>query len=499
MSLRAGDHLDRYKLVAPVGEGGQGSVWKAIDEGGDRLVALKLHRLSREEAAGATRLPSQESEETHRERLRREAQALRQLDHPSLVRCLGMFEDYERDVLGLVLEWIEGSTLTVAARAPTMTDEHRMWVLGHLVRALGYMHQSGMVHRDLKFSNVLVSPMFWQYPSEPATIKLVDLGVAAPVGNPDPLTRAGGVVGTVAYLAPERVVPVNGQLSGATTASDVFAFGVLGWRLLTGQHPAGLSLGANVVRFLSTYELCLQGSQPWPIKGAVEGPWGDVLRRCLPLRPENRLDSAVAVVDLLDGRRERPSVPVRLPGAHVTAPLRQYEGAPSDAPRVPTAPDDQMPTTMLQAYPGPGHDQLPTTMMPAIPGPMPPPPVPPSTRAPAQPRRGHETFLQPVKPPSPEAWNSAPPPSFVAPPTASSLYANGIVPPGMAPPGMAPPGMVPPGMMAPGMMPPGMMPPVMAAPVAAPSGGSAWKVIVGVAVALLVAVMIAGGAALLLR
>ncbi|RYE92204.1 MAG: serine/threonine protein kinase, partial [Myxococcales bacterium] len=209
MSLKAGDQLDRYKLVAPVGEGGQGSVWKAIDEGGDRLVALKLHRLSRDQDGGSTRLPSQESEETHRERLRREAQALRQLDHPSLVRCLGMFEDYERDVLGLVLEWIEGSTLTVAARAPTMTDEHRMWVLGHLVRALAYMHQSGMVHRDLKFSNVLVSPMFWQYPSEPATIKLVDLGVAAPVGNPDPLTRAGGVVGTVAYLAPERIVPTT--------------------------------------------------------------------------------------------------------------------------------------------------------------------------------------------------------------------------------------------------------------------------------------------------
>ncbi len=442
MSLKPGDLLDRYKLLAPVGEGGQGSVWKALDERGDRLVALKLHRLSRDE--GAARKQSQESEETHRERLRREAQALRSLDHPSLVRCMGMFEDYEHDILGLVLEWIEGSTLTVAARSADMTEAHRMWVLGHLVRALAHMHQLGLVHRDLKFSNVLVSPLFWQYPSEAANIKLVDLGVAAPVGNPDPLTSAGGVVGTIAYLSPERIVPVNGAVSGATTASDVFAFVVLGWRLLSGQHPTGQPLGANILRFLTTYEMCLQSGDRWPLAGQVEGPWGEVLRQCLPLRPEARLESAVAVVDLLDGRR--PSVAMRTPGAHTTAPLRQYEAAPAGASpaNLPGA-SPAAATIAFAAAPSPtappapvAADQLPTTAMPAFPPPAlmaePVQPAMPPRQPPAASggrNAPHATFLQPVRPPSPGAWQAAPPASFVPPPMPAPPF--GGPPPGFVP------------------------------------------------------------------
>ncbi len=91
MEISAGARIDRYLLVEPLGEGGQGSVWKAVDAlDASRVVALKLVSIA-------------QTKPTHLERVRREARALAKLEHPSLVRCHGLFEDFKASVLGLVL------------------------------------------------------------------------------------------------------------------------------------------------------------------------------------------------------------------------------------------------------------------------------------------------------------------------------------------------------------------------------------------------------------
>ena len=103
VQLAAGDVLDRYRLVAKLGSGGQGAVWRASDPmRGGAPVALKLLALAH---AGRTDL----------DRLRREARALAQLRHPSIVGCHGLFEDVRRDLVGLVLDFVEGSSRTRAA------------------------------------------------------------------------------------------------------------------------------------------------------------------------------------------------------------------------------------------------------------------------------------------------------------------------------------------------------------------------------------------------
>lgn len=291
--LRTGAQLDRFILQQAVAEGGQGAVWRAIDPSRpNESVALKL--LS---------VPFDEQDDeftTEVARLRREAEALRQLAHPSLVRCHGMFVDQRAQVMGLVLDWIEGQSLTTAAREQAMTETHKQWVLTHVLRALAYLHSRSVVHRDIKFGNVLVSNLFWTSPSNPETVKLVDLGVAVLIGNPDPLTRVGAVIGTSAYVPPELVMGGKDAKRNASPSGDVFAFGVFGWRLFTGQHPSGLASNANFLQFLMAYESIVAGQAQWPSAGSVDGAWGIALRACLSISPELRPADAGAVVTLLE-------------------------------------------------------------------------------------------------------------------------------------------------------------------------------------------------------
>jgi eukaryotic-like serine/threonine-protein kinase len=317
LAIVAGTQLDRYRLLEPVGEGSQGSVWKAVDPSRpNEPVALKLAPIPPGGASGP-----------ELERIRREAGALGRLNHPSLVRCHGLFEDYRNEVLGVVLEWVDGQSLTTAARDRQMTPAHKMWLLGHLVRALAYVHGAGVVHRDIKFGNVVVSHGFWAQPQRPEMVKLVDLGVAVAVGNPNPLTAMGKIVGTAAYVPPEVLTKGKNPRANASPRGDVFAFGVLGWRLLTGEHPSGVSANGEFVQFIAAYQGAMAGLLAWPAAGDVDGPWGDVLCACMSLDPAQRPESGVQIVSMLDGNTPVP------PRA-----AQQAAGEPEDD-------EDEVPTT----------------------------------------------------------------------------------------------------------------------------------------------------------
>ncbi|HTJ83553.1 MAG TPA: protein kinase, partial [Polyangiaceae bacterium] len=180
--LAPGDTVDRYVVLAPVGAGGQATVYKARDVASGAVVALKLVALIGRASADA--------------RARREAHVLARLVHPSLVRCHRSFEDDRRRVVGMVLEWVQGTTLDRAREDPRWVSAHTHAALVHVASALAKLHEHGVVHRDLKGSNVLVSDAFLARPTDPSSIKLADLGIATGLGNPDALTSVGFVVGT---------------------------------------------------------------------------------------------------------------------------------------------------------------------------------------------------------------------------------------------------------------------------------------------------------------
>jgi serine/threonine protein kinase len=307
-SLAPGAAVDRYRLLAPAGEGGQGSVWKAEDPlNAGVAVALKLVPLNAVPPASI-------------ERFRREARALARLSHPSLPRCHALFEDLRHDVIGIALEFVDGSPLSVLMASESFTGEQRTWVLRHLAAALGYIHEAGLVHRDVKPHNVMISKTFSEHPEDPAGVKLVDFGIAAEANNPTPLTVTGSVIGTNEFLAPELIDRSFWKEQADGPERDVFALGVLGYELLRGKHPAGLPHDASLGDYMLAYRE-QEGRSTWP-----SGVAGDALepffRQCLELRASKRAKDGGAAAALLGGTS--PSRVTRTPA--VTA----LESAPTE-------------------------------------------------------------------------------------------------------------------------------------------------------------------------
>ncbi len=287
MELAAGDRVDRYVLRVRLGEGGQGEVWRADDPiDAEHPKAVKL-------VGVASATPNQ------LERLRREARRLVQLKHPSLIACHGLFEDLHRDLLGVVMEYADGQSLDDAMADARMTEDKRMLVLAHVAGALAYVHQRNVVHRDIKLENVVVTHAFWDAPQDPRTVKLIDFGIAVESDNPKPLTQIGCVIGTPPYLAPELIDPSGwNSVGGATPTSDVFAFGVLAWKLLLGAsaHPSGLPGRSNMGEYAVAYRASAGGRWPPETPQAV---WVPVIAHCLALDPRSRVKDGLELVSEL--------------------------------------------------------------------------------------------------------------------------------------------------------------------------------------------------------
>jgi hypothetical protein len=200
----AGLILERYRPLKPLGSGGSGSVWLARDEQTGLDVALKI--VPREGKAAA--------------RAEREAAAAARLRHPSCLRAYAFARD-PRHVY-IAYEYVPGMTFREALRAGDLDDARAIAACAEICDALAHAHAEGILHRDVKPSNVLIG--------EP-TAKLLDFGLAR-MAESETLTAQGDVPGTLAYIAPER-------LGGdeATGAADVWAVGVMLWEALAGRHP----------------------------------------------------------------------------------------------------------------------------------------------------------------------------------------------------------------------------------------------------------------------
>lgn len=360
MRLRPSDRIDRFTLVELLGEGGQGSVWKACDPlHGNAFRALKLVSLD-------------PGDSTAFERARREAKILAHIHHPALVHCHGLFEDLHSSTVGIVLDFIEGLSLDKAQLDPRMTVNHKLALLMQLLQALAHLHALGIAHRDLKPSNILVTPAFWHAPATLGTIQLVDFGIATRRANPKPLTVEGGFIGTIRYLAPEVLDPAVWGRVQEQFNRDIFAFGIIAWELLFGEHPTRLRGDASQVDFSRAYSAAKRGQLPFPPVDIAPqwGPWGQALRAALRLKAHERPASGAALLGIVQTgvdplAQVTGNSPLRPPVKVMTAPAPTEK---SPAPPVFTHPATQSQTQPQMAM---GHTTAPPLPMQA-PGQAPP-------------------------------------------------------------------------------------------------------------------------------
>lgn len=380
MTLEAGSTVDRYTLVAPLGEGGQGQVWQAMDPlNPGKNFALKLLWL---DAASPADI----------ERARREAHHLARLAHPALPSCHALFEDLRRNLLGLVLDLVDGTPLEQVVGDPRLDPERIRALVARIASGLAYLHAEGLVHRDIKPQNILLAPSFWDNPEDPYSVRIIDLGISVPRGNPRPLTVIGRLIGTPPFMPPEQIDPVFWRFADDTPAADVFALGVVAWWLLFQQHPTQISLQDPLPSFARAYRTIAQEGHPWP--PASQAPWSEFFRLTLALSQEQRASSAAALVPLLE-----PGIGA-LPSWQPGPPLVTGEASPFRAPATgpalslgarPTPPPQSAQVAPSQPLPA-TIDDLRPVLVPrdeAIPQLPPSFPAPPSEPAPvASPRRG---------------------------------------------------------------------------------------------------------------
>ncbi len=278
MTLSAGTRLGPYEIVAPIGAGGMGEVYKARDTRLDRDVAVKVlpeHLASNEEI---------------RQRFEREAKTISQFSHPHI--CALFDVGREGDVEYLVMELLEGESLAARLGKGPLPTEQILHYGIEIADALDKAHRQGIVHRDLKPGNVMITK---------SGVKLLDFGLAKPLATAgarpisgasvmateaqasQPLTEQGTVLGTLQYIAPE-------QLEGgeADSRSDIFAFGAVLYEMATGRKAfTGRSQASLIGSILRDDPPSITEVSPM-----MPPALNRVVKTCLAKDPEDRFQTA---------------------------------------------------------------------------------------------------------------------------------------------------------------------------------------------------------------
>jgi len=269
MSLAAGSKLGPYEILAPIGAGGMGEVYRARDPRMGREVAIKI------------------SAERFSDRFSREGRAVAALNHPNICHLYDVGPDY------LVMELVEGPTLAERIREGAVPLEEALGIARQIADALEAAHEKGIVHRDLKPGNIKLRP--------DGTVKVLDFGLAkmgdaseanaraesSPTFTLEAASRVGMILGTAAYMAPEqaRGKPVDKR-------ADIWAFGVVLYEMLTGRR---LFDGEDISETLAKV---IQAEPRWD---GIPARARRLLRKCLEKDPKRRLRDIGDAWELVDG------------------------------------------------------------------------------------------------------------------------------------------------------------------------------------------------------
>ncbi|MGD0746971.1 MAG: Stk1 family PASTA domain-containing Ser/Thr kinase [Acidimicrobiales bacterium] len=266
----------RYELTHLIARGGMAQVYRAVDLQLDRPVALKVL------------FPELSVDRTFVERFRREAQAAANLSHPNIVPVFDWGED--DGSYFIVMEFIDGRPLSAVLRDPTPLPPGQIATIGAgVAAALAFAHRHGVIHRDVKPGNVLMTP--------DGGVKVTDFGIARAVNTEESLTQTGAVMGTAAYFSPEQA-----EGKGVDSRSDIYSLGVVLYEMAVGKPPfTGDSPVAVASKHVRDMPVLPRAANP-AVPAALEA----VIMKAMAKDPDDRYRSAEELrADLLrfaDGR-----------------------------------------------------------------------------------------------------------------------------------------------------------------------------------------------------
>ena len=276
--VAVGETFERYTIESLIGRGGMGEVYRAVDTRLRRKVALKVLRPDRDHPEAVARLF-------------REARSAAVLTHPNTVAIHDIGEG--EGIFYIVMELVTGQSLLAYVGDDRVPTARKLSWLVDVARALGAAHKTGVIHRDVKPSNVMVS--------DDGVVKVLDFGLAKPLAPVSFRTQQGHVLGTPRYMAPEHLA--GAEIDART---DQYAYGLTAYELVAGKHPGGVLAGPVDVP-------ALDALVPGISRGVAQ-----VVARAMATRPEDRFASmeelAVALEDAMAGKTPRAA-----PGIALTA------------------------------------------------------------------------------------------------------------------------------------------------------------------------------------
>jgi len=249
-----------YEILGPLGKGGMGTVYKAMQPSLNRIVAIKV-------------LPPDFKADPERvERFHREAQTVAMLSHPNIVQIIDKGED--NGTLYFAMEYVEGTSLDVVLRQRRLSLQEVLGVIKQVSRGLGAAHRAGVVHRDLNPRNILVSPTL-------SVVKLADFGISrveAVTRNIGTLTTREMTLGSLHYLAPEQAV----DATSVDHRADIYSLGVVLYEMLTGRMPLG------------------KFSLPSELNRDLPSEIDPIVLKCLATEPGDRFPTVGALLEDID-------------------------------------------------------------------------------------------------------------------------------------------------------------------------------------------------------